>query len=83
MEGGRLLGRQVVEPIGSDHKGQLLIFEVRIGDILVFATDGFFDNVSLVGKCGKLGAVGVILEPWMSVVFQFMRKKMSFSTVWG
>ena len=35
----------MVEPIGSDHKGNLLIFEVRIGDILVFATDGFFDNV--------------------------------------
>lgn len=63
-------GRKVVEPIGSDHKGNLLIFEVRIGDILVFATDGFFDNVSLVGKCGKLGAVGATAEPWMSVVFQ-------------
>ena len=34
-------------------QGQLLFFEVRIGDILVFATDGFFDNVSGWQASGK------------------------------
>ena len=71
MEGGAPVwgGEKWLNQLDQITRGNLLIFEVRIGDILVFATDGFFDNVSLVGKCGKLGAVGVILEPWMSMVF--------------
>ena len=72
MEGGAPVwgGEKWLNHLDQITRGNLLIFEVRIGDILVFATDGFFDNVSLVGKCGKLGAVGATPEPWMSVVFQ-------------